>query len=82
MLKKREIWKGEKWLLSKTSWLVLWLTPKIPVILWPNSRVFDIVGKIIKVCKFKEVTIGSGSYLVASQPQKNSAPHSMGSRKL
>jgi hypothetical protein len=56
------------------------------VLLSPNFVVFDIVGKINfsknKSMKFKEVTVGSWSYLVVDQPQKNSAPHSMGSRRL
>jgi hypothetical protein len=52
----------------------------------PNFAVFDIVGKInfpkIIVWEFKEVTIGSSSYLIGNQPQKITAPHSMGSRRL
>jgi hypothetical protein len=29
-----------------------------------------------------EVTVGSSNYLVIDQPQKISAPHSMGARRL
>jgi hypothetical protein len=35
-----------------------------------------------KVKKFKEVTIGSYSYLVVDQPQKIAAPHSMEAKRL
>jgi hypothetical protein len=52
-----------------------------------NGRVFDMVWKInfskkIIVWEFKEITIGSWSYHVVDQPQKNVAHHSMGSRRL
>jgi hypothetical protein len=36
----------------------------------------------IKVWKFKEVAVGSWSYLVVDQPQKIAAPHSLGARRL
>jgi hypothetical protein len=56
------------------------------VLFWPNFAIFDIVGKSIsqkiKVWELKEVTIGSWSYLVVDQPQKITAPHSMGARRL
>jgi hypothetical protein len=52
----------------------------------PNSAIFDIIEKLIsqkiKVWEFKEVSIGSWSYLVVDQPQKIAAPHSMGARRL
>jgi hypothetical protein len=52
----------------------------------PNFAVFDMVGKSIsqklKIWEFKEVTIGSWSYLVINQPQKFAAPHSIGARRL
>jgi hypothetical protein len=52
----------------------------------PNFAVFDIVGKSIsqniKVWEFKEVTVGSWSYLVVDQLQKIAIPHSMGARRL
>jgi hypothetical protein len=53
---------------------------------WPNLAVFDIVGKTNfyknKVWKFKEVLIGSWSYLVLDQLQKIVAPRSMQARRL
>jgi hypothetical protein len=67
-------------------WKRRWLIPKIPCVFSPNFAVFDIVGKInsqkIKVWELEEVTIESWSYLVVDQPQKISAPHSLGSRRL
>jgi hypothetical protein len=58
------------------------LTPKIPCVFLPNFEVFDIVGKInfskIKVWEFKEVIVGSWSYLVGNQPQKIATLFSMG----
>jgi hypothetical protein len=35
------------------------------------------ISQKIKAWEFKEVSIGSQSYLVGNQPQKLSAPHSM-----
>jgi hypothetical protein len=32
--------------------------------------------------RFKEVTVGSSSYLVVDQPQNIATPHSMGARRL
>jgi hypothetical protein len=62
------------------------LTPKIPCVFLPNFAVFDIVGKINfskkNVWEFKEVIVGSWSYLVVDQPQKIAALHSMGARRL
>jgi hypothetical protein len=57
------------------------------VIFLPHSTIFDVlVGKINfskkMIREFKEVTIGSWSYLIGNQPQKIAAPHSMGSRDL
>jgi hypothetical protein len=56
------------------------------VFIWSNSALFKIVGKLIsqkiKEWEFKEVTVGSWSYLVGNQPQKFVAPHSMGPRWL
>jgi hypothetical protein len=40
------------------------------------------ISQKIKVWEFKEVTVGSWSYLVVDQPQKIAAPHSMGVRRL
>jgi hypothetical protein len=40
------------------------------------------ISQKIKVWEFKEVTVGSWSYLVVDQPQKIAAPHSMGARRL
>jgi hypothetical protein len=44
----------------------------------PNSPIFDITEKInfkkkLNLLEFKEVTIGSWSYLVENQPQKIAA---------
>jgi hypothetical protein len=36
----------------------------------------------MKVWKFKEVSIGSSSYVVVDQPQKIAALHSMGATRL
>jgi hypothetical protein len=40
------------------------------------------ISQKIKVREFKEVAVGSRGYLVVDQPQKISAPHSMGSMRL
>jgi hypothetical protein len=51
------------------------LAPKIPCVFLPNFATFDIVGKLIsqkiKVWEFKEVTIGSWSYLLVAQFSKH-----------
>jgi hypothetical protein len=53
----------------------------------PNSIVFDIVGKTNfsknkGYWEFKEVIVGSWSYLVGHQPRKIVVPYSMGSMRL
>ena len=40
------------------------------------------ISQKIKVWEFKEVIVGSWSYLVVNKPQKIATPHSMGARRL
>jgi hypothetical protein len=41
-----------------------------------------LISQKLKIWEFKEVIVGSWSYLVVDQPQKIAAPHSMGSTRL
>jgi hypothetical protein len=52
----------------------------------PNYAVFDIVGETIfpksKVWELDKATVGSLCYLGVHEPQKITAPNSMGSMRL
>jgi hypothetical protein len=79
-----------KWSCRKKDmmvWLSCSLTPKIPCTFFTEPCSFwhtwkNQFFKKIKVWEFKELTVGSWSYLVENQPQNISTPHSMVSKRL